>query len=204
MKVSREQAVANRDRVIDVAGSLFQQNGFDGIGIADVMKAAGLSHGGFYGQFNSKDDLAVQACDRVLTKTIEKLDAVASREPKPTLAMLLERYLSAEHRANVGEGCVFAALAVDVARQDNPPLRRRFAEAVKSYVGIVARVVPGRSAEARREKALATVSGMVGAMILARAVDDPALSDAIFAAVRNVMGAKMMGIEMMSTGKAAD
>jgi TetR/AcrR family transcriptional regulator, transcriptional repressor for nem operon len=188
MKVSREQAAENRERIIDVAGRLFRERGLDGIGVANLMKAAGLTHGGFYGHFESKEDLEVQACARVLARTTETLQAMAARDPQAPLNGFLDRYLSAGHRDGPGEGCIYAALASDVARQNSPALRRTFTAGLRPFIDTLVRIVPGRSRAARRQKALACLSAMVGALILARTVDDPALSEEILAAARAVSG----------------
>jgi len=184
MRVSRERAAENRDRIIDVAGRLFRERGFDGIGVANLMKAAGLTHGGFYGNFESKEDLALEACERVLARSTETWPAMAAKDPKAPLKGLLHWYLTARHRDRPGEGCIYAALAADVARQDSPTLRRTFTAGLQSLIDTLVRIVPGRSNAARRQKALACLSTMVGALILARAVDDTKLSDEILAAAR--------------------
>ena len=102
MRVSREQAAENRDRIIDVAGRLFRERGFDGIGVANLMKAAGLTHGGFYGHFESKEDLEVQACARVLARTSERWNAVAANAAEAPLdaplGQLPVRQASRRHR----------------------------------------------------------------------------------------------------------
>ena len=184
MRVSREQAAENRDRIIDVAGRLFRERGFNGIGVANLMKAAGLTHGGFYGHFESKDDLEVQACARALARTSERWNAVAANAAEAPLDALLDSYLSGRHRDGKGEGCIYAALAADVARQENPTLRCCFTEGLRSSIDTLVRIIPGRSRAARRQKALACLSTLVGALILARAVDDAELSDEILAAAR--------------------
>ena len=120
MKVSRKQAAENRDRIIDVAGRLFRERGLDGIGVANLMKAAGLTHGGFYGHFESKEDLEVQACARALAQSTETWQALAAKDPAAPLKGLLDQYLTARHRDGPGEGCSYAALASDVARQNSP------------------------------------------------------------------------------------
>src|SRR5687768_16690857 len=94
MRVSRERAAENRDRIIDAAGRLVRERGFDGIGVANLMKAAGLTHGGFYGNFESKEDLAVEACERVLARTAETWPAMAAKDPDAPLKGLLEQYLT--------------------------------------------------------------------------------------------------------------
>jgi TetR/AcrR family transcriptional repressor of nem operon len=188
MRVSREQAAENRDRIIDVAGRLFRERGFNGIGVAGLMRAAGLTHGGFYGHFESKEDLEVRACARVLARSSERWNAVMANAAGAPLDALLDSYLSGRHRDGTGEGCIYAALAADVARQENPTLRRCFTEGLRSSIDTLVRIIPGRSRAARRQKALACLSTLVGALILARAVDDAELSDEILTAARTLSG----------------
>jgi TetR/AcrR family transcriptional repressor of nem operon len=183
--VTREQAAANREKVLYAAGTLFRQHGFDGIGVADIMKRAGLTHGGFYGQFPSKDDLVAEACARVLGNEgwVERLTGT----PKPSLRALIGAYLSADHRDDLGHGCLMAALGSDVVRQPRA-VRRAFTDGFRARVDALLKLVPGRSAAALRGQALATMAGLVGALILSRAVDDPALSDEILQATATAFG----------------
>jgi TetR/AcrR family transcriptional repressor of nem operon len=178
MKVSREQAAKNRDRIIEVAGRLFRENGFDGIGVADLMKGAGMTHGGFYGHFRSKDDLAAQACRRALARSAEKWAALAETMRADRLGAIAKSYLSESHRNSPGQGCVLATLGPDAARQGTV-VRRAFTQGLQSLVDILERTVTGRSRAARREQALATMAQMVGAMTLARAVDNRELATEI-------------------------
>ena len=185
MKVTRKQAAANREKVLDVAGTLFRERGFDGIGVADIMKRAGLTHGGFYGQFASKDDLAAETTARVLGKTgwQERLTGKAD----PSFGEVVRAYLSPRHRDDPGTGCLMSALGSDAARQPRA-VRRAFTDGFRARIDGWLKLVPGRSQAARREKALATMAGLVGALILSRAVDDPALSDEILEAAATEFG----------------
>jgi TetR/AcrR family transcriptional repressor of nem operon len=185
MRVTREQAAANREKVLDVAGMLFRRHGFDGIGVAEIMKRAGLTHGGFYGHFPSKDDLAAESCARVLGNEgwVERLTGT----PSPSLGALTRAYLSARHRDDPAHGCLFAAVGSDVARQPRT-VRRAFTEGFRARVDALLKLVPGRSATDRRQKALATMASLVGALMLSRAVDDPKLSDEILEAAATRFG----------------
>src|SRR5262245_37037999 len=187
MRVSRKRAAENRARIVDAAGRLFRERGLDGIGVANLMKAAGLTHGGFYGNFESKEDLAVEACEQGLGRSTETWRAMAAKDPEAPLKGLLDQYLTTRHRDRPGEGCIYAALASDVARQDSPGLRRTFTAGLQPLIDTLVRIMPGRSRVARRQKALACLSAMVGAVILARAVDDAQLSDEILAAAREIV-----------------
>jgi TetR/AcrR family transcriptional repressor of nem operon len=180
MKVSREQARLNRAHVVEVAGAEFRRHGFDGIGVADLMKAAGLTHGGFYGNFASKDDLAAEASAHAIAETTNALTEHLAGAKDP-LAAFVELYLSPEHRDNPAQGCVLAALAPDAAR-GSPALHQAFEQGVEDYLALLAPLSPGETESARRQTAMATVATAVGALVLSRTVADPTLSDAILTA----------------------
>ena len=185
VRVTRKQSAANRERVLDVAGTLFRERGFDGIGVADIMKRAGLTHGGFYDQFASKDDLAAEATARVLGKAgwQERLTGKAD----PSFGDAVRAYLSPRHRDDPGTGCLMSALGSD-ARHQSRAVRRAFTEGFRARIGGWLTLMPGRSQAARRKKALATLASLVGALTLSRAVDDPALSDEILEATATKLG----------------
>jgi TetR/AcrR family transcriptional repressor of nem operon len=189
MKVSREQAAENRSRIVDVAGQLFREKGFDGIGVADLMKAAGLTHGGFYGHFKSKSDLAAECCERAAERSLERWADLADKARGDPLAAIVTYYLSERHRDAPGTGCVFSALGGDVARQDRS-IRRTFADGLGALIERMTMLAQGRTRAARRKTALATMSEMVGAMVLARAVDDPDFSREILAAAASDLTAR--------------
>src|SRR6516165_7983916 len=143
MRVSREQAAANRERIIETAGELFRSKGFSGIGVADIMKAAELTHGGFYGHFASKDDLIAQASRRSMQRAAQNWKEVVAESASDAFATLLTRYLSPRHRNDPGQGCVFAALSGDAARCGKP-VREAFAEGLESLIDILSGLVAGR------------------------------------------------------------
>lgn len=182
MKVTREQATQNRDRVLDVAARLFRERGFDGIGVADLMKSAGLTHGGFYGQFTSKEDLMAQACARAGQHSLEKFQAAADRTPDSPLTGVAQMYVSKAHRDQPGIGCVVATLGADAARE-GPTLRKAVSEGIRAVIGLLAGLVRGRTEAIKRTRALSVYASMVGALVLSRAVDDEALSGEILQAV---------------------
>jgi TetR/AcrR family transcriptional repressor of nem operon len=182
MRVSREKAAENRDRIIDAAGRLFRAKGFDGIGVADIMKAAELTHGGFYGHFASKDDLAAQASRRSLARAAAKWERIAADSPADAYAVLLANYLTATHRDEPARGCAFASLSADAAR-GGKAVRAAFAEGLRPFLDVLAKAIPAGSKAARRRKAVATMAALVGAVTLARAVGEQGLSDEILEAV---------------------
>jgi TetR/AcrR family transcriptional repressor of nem operon len=182
MKVTKEQSAENKERVIEVAGRLFRERGFDGIGVVDLMKEAGLTHGGFYKQFESKEDLMAQATDRALLAAMDGWQAAVEGSERP-LDGLLSWYVSPRHRDAPGLGCVLTALGPDASRQGEG-VRNAITSGVRRFVDVLKRCVAGESTAARREHALATLSSMVGAVVLARAVNDEALSRDLLRAVR--------------------
>lgn len=183
MKVSREQAAENRRRIVETAARLFRERGLDGVGVAELMKQAGLTHGGFYGHFQSKDELMAEACDAAIEQTGARWRKRLDRDP--SLDTLVSHYLTPRHRDHPGDGCVVAALANDAARHEGP-VRASYTRSVRRLIGTVADslrgTLPGAEAR-RRRKAMAICAGMVGGLILARAVDDDDLSRDILDAV---------------------
>jgi TetR/AcrR family transcriptional regulator, transcriptional repressor for nem operon len=186
MKVSRIQAAENRERILDVATKLFRERGIDGIGVADLMQAAGLTHGGFYGHFKSKEDLVAQACARAVTRMRQNWTNVIDQATGDPLEALAATYLTAKHRDGAGRGCPMAALGSEISRQ-GPPVRRAFTEELSPFLDYLSRIVQGNSSSLRRQKALAAYASLVGALIVSRAVDDPDLSNEILAAVATTM-----------------
>jgi len=144
MKVSREQAAEHRQRILEAAARRFRERGFEGIGVADLMKEAGLTHGGFYGHFSSKEDLIAEASDRALTQSLARWGKLADRASGDALSALAGEYLTSRHRDDPGAGCVLAALGPDVARQ-GPAVRRSVTGYVRSACDLLAKLVPGKS-----------------------------------------------------------
>lgn len=169
MKVSREQMVENRRRILDVASALFRDKGFDAVSVAEVMKAAGLTHGGFYGHFSSKDDLVAQTLAHVLAA-----DAGGSG----AFPAYVGAYLSPRHRDNPAAGCPTAGLAAAI-RHQSPAARGAMTEGLRSQIARIERALPLADPADRRRTAIGSWAAMVGAVILARAIDDPILSDEI-------------------------
>jgi len=183
MRVSRAKAEENHARIIETAGKLFRQNGYDGIGVSDLMRAAGLTHGGFYGHFRSKDDLAAQAVAKALEGSRERWRKRVAQNPANPVGAIVSRYLSEVHRIDMAEGCPIAALASDTARQSDS-VRRSYEEGVKALVEILAEAMPQETAVERRSAALAAFSALVGSLILSRAVLSEEFSNEILDATR--------------------
>ncbi len=181
MRVSRDKAAENRERIVETASRMFRQDGFDAVGIDTIMNGAGLTHGGFYGHFKSKDDLAAEAVTRALERSFE------DQGRHTTLADLVLGYLSDRHLAHRANGCAVAALGADIVRQGRG-VRRGLTAHVRAQLDHFTRLLRYGAAASRRKRAIATLAGMVGALTLARAVDDPILSKEILAAARDAFG----------------
>ena len=182
MRVSKQQAAENREAVLDAAAKLFRERGIDGVGLDAVMAAAGLTHGGFYRSFASKDALVAEACARAFGQIDDFWGGYAAR-PGKGLAAAVGWYLSPGHLDSPGDGCVMAALAADAGRR-GLAARAVFSAGLERWVGHLARLLPLASEARRREAALAKIATMVGAVAIARAVADQSLGDEILAAAR--------------------
>jgi TetR/AcrR family transcriptional repressor of nem operon len=183
MRVSREKALENREQVIGTAARLLRKHGFDGIGLADIMKAAGLTHGGFYRNFASKDELAVKASEQAIADTKALLESGLAEQPQDPLRALIEGYLSSAHRDDPGSGCILPALAADAARRDDPALRAVFLTAIQYYLDQIATLSSATPSATGSRHPAAILSEMVGAVILSRVIADDPLADSLIAAV---------------------
>lgn len=181
MRVSRDQARQNRQRVVATSSALFREKGVDGVGISDLMSEAGLTHGGFYKQFGSKAELVEEACALALDDTMAFWHSYLDGSAEPR-ARFIRAYLSHQQRDRVDEGCLLPALAGE-ARRETPAIRAVFTRAIRSYADRLDQPVEARTARTRAE-ALSTLSEMVGAILLARVTDDPQLSNEILDASR--------------------
>lgn len=181
MRYPAEDTAERHERILDAASTMFRRNGFDGVSVATVMKAAGLTHGAFYAHFESKDAMAAASVERALEEMLTLVDDAS--ETDDPLAAFVARYLSAHHRDNPADGCAMAALAPEIARGSGP-VRHTFTTQVRALIERVAgTLLPARRSNARAE-AITVLSTLVGALTLARAVDDPSLSAEILTANR--------------------
>jgi TetR/AcrR family transcriptional repressor of nem operon len=174
MRASREQMMENRRVILDAAGRLFRERGFEAVTVAEVMQAAGLTHGGFYGYFASKEALVAAALADVLARR---------PEPSGDLASYAAGYLSKAHRDNRAGGCPTAALAAETARLAGGA-RAEMTAGLKRQIERLSRIAPGETAAQKRQAAIGGWAAMVGAMILARVSDDRALSGEVLEQTR--------------------
>lgn len=180
MRYSKEHKQETHARIVKKASVRLREKGAHGIGVADLMKEAGLTHGGFYGHFTSKEDLAAEAVAHALEHGAE----LQSRYTN--VADLVSGYLSESHLADRANGCALAALGGDMARRSEG-VRSGATSYVRTQLERLAGLFRGTAA-ARRRRAITTLAGIVGALTLARAVEDPVLSDEILSTARHVFG----------------
>jgi TetR/AcrR family transcriptional repressor of nem operon len=174
---------ANRERILDIASRLFRERGFDNVSVAEVMQQAGLTHGGFYGHFPSKEALAAQASAHALALTTQRWSATLGDEGMDGLERIIHAYLSRRHRDHPGAGCAIAALGADMARQGDP-VRSAFSRELEGLIEVLANSLPGSDRARRHEQALALMAQLVGAIVLSRALGSSSLSEDILDAVR--------------------
>ena len=176
---------ATHERIVETAARAIRRSGYGGTGVADIMKEAGLTHGGFYAHFDSRDAMLAEAADRAGADGMARVARViAEAPPKRALEALLRAYLSKEHVESAESGCAVAALGSEMPRQA-PRVRRAATRRIKEMIDLVARQSPDWGQPGAHERTLVTLSTMVGALVLARAVDDPKLSDTLRQAVLN-------------------
>jgi TetR/AcrR family transcriptional regulator, transcriptional repressor for nem operon len=170
---------ATHDRIVEAAARAIRRSGYDGTGVADIMKDAGLTHGGFYAHFASREAMLAEAADRAGADSLAAMTRIAAAMPaKAALPAMMRAYLSKEHADAAETGCPVAALGSEMPRQA-PEVRRAATRRIKEMIDLVARQMPDWGRPAAHEQALVTVAAMVGTLVLARAVDDPRLSDAL-------------------------
>jgi len=170
---------ASHERIVSVAARAIRRSGYDGTGVADIMKEAGLTHGGFYAHFASREAMLAEAATRACADSAAVVAGVAaSAPPEEALATMLRTYLSREHLEQVELGCPLVALGSETARQA-PEVRRATTRHVKEMIDLVARQSPDWGQPGAHERALVTAATMVGTLLLARVVDEPALADSL-------------------------
>ena len=191
-RASKEQAEANRRLITDNSARLLRERGIHGLSVADLMSSAGLTHGGFYGHFESKDQLAGQACAHAFDRSVERWHKRIAAEATPAAGFkaLVEGYLSTRNRDNPGTSCPTPALAGDVAREPQAaPVRAAYREGVRQLLDVLDSVQDDAGTEESRRRTLAQFAMMVGAVALARATAGDPISDAFLVSARGMLSA---------------
>jgi TetR/AcrR family transcriptional regulator, transcriptional repressor for nem operon len=186
MGYSKAQKARTHKRIVAIASKRFREKGLAGFGIAELMKEAGLTVGGFYKHFDSRDELVAEALSSAFGDWQRRVDAAATGGPPVSYAELIDDYLSDAHRKNPGTGCAFSALAPELARSDKRT-RALTSEQVRNDLQLIVGLLPGEDKRAARSRAIMTFSALVGAMALAHAVSDEALSPEILNTVGDLL-----------------
>ena len=184
---SRADKREHHEQIVGVAASRFREDGVEGVAVADLMHDAGLTHGGFYRHFESRDELVAEAVERALHDGGKAMAAVAET-PHDPLGAVIDAYLSISHRDNLGTSCAVTTLARDVAHS-NPRARSAYTNQVGVYIDMLVRLLP--PGPRSRATAIAALSTLVGAVSMARAVNDEALSREILASAETEMKAQL-------------
>ena len=170
---------ATHARIVEAAARAIRRSGYDGTGVADIMKEAGLTHGGFYAHFPSREAMLAEAADLAGSESIAIMERIAAiSRPEQVLPAMMQAYLSKAHVKGIETGCAVAALGSEMPRQASD-VRRAATRRIKEMIDFVAQKSPDWGQPGARERALFSVAAMVGTLVLARAVDDPKLSDAL-------------------------
>jgi TetR/AcrR family transcriptional repressor of nem operon len=172
---SQAEKARNHHRIVQLASARFRELGIDGISVADLMKEAGMTHGGFYKHFPSRDDLVTEAVEYALASGAKNVARVEALDRRSALLALINGYLSVAHRDAKANGCAVVALAADTARA-NPKVRAAYSAQVSRYLQLLARLTETATDTVARNRAIMLLSALVGALGLARAVDDERLS----------------------------
>jgi TetR/AcrR family transcriptional repressor of nem operon len=189
MRKSKQEAAETRERIVEAAAAEFCRNGISATGLSDLMAAAGLTHGGFYRHFASKDQLVAEACVTAVDSVATMFEEALARHGKSNgLKAAAASYLSARHRDGLSDGCPFAALASELVRADEAT-RAKATEGLKRIVDLLAGGYAGLRSDSAKRRALVGLSTMVGALTLARLVTEPKLSDLLLRDAAKHVGA---------------
>ncbi|MCO4876569.1 TetR/AcrR family transcriptional regulator [Paraburkholderia caribensis] len=183
MRYPPKETAEKHARILEQASLLFREHGFSGVSVSEIMKATGLTHGAFYNHFESKEDLISKSVETTSTAALASMQEDASLGE--SMAQFVEKYLSEQHRDNPKNGCLMAALAGEIARE--PAAQSAFTRHVKAMVANFTEPLAAAKSKNARRQAIHTLSSIVGAVVLARAVDDPQLSAEIIRETRTAL-----------------
>lgn len=185
MRYSREHKQETHDRIVRKASTRLREKGAHGVGVADLMKEAGLTHGGFYAHFDSREALMIEAFGYAMDRSMEHWRKITAEvSPEKRLALIADAYLSVVHRDNPGHGCSIPALGAEIARE-SPKARKAFAGKLDEMIELLADFIPNMPRKAARKQAIATLATMAGTMLLARVAGSSELSDEVLKAGRD-------------------
>ena len=188
MRYPPEHKLATRRRIVVAASAAFRERGVEGTGVDEVMRRAGLTHGGFYAHFRDKSELVAEACREAFDEAVDNLERIAALPTAPKRArLLIDSYLSARHRDNRGSGCLVVAVGADMARLSGSA-RSGYSRGFQRHLDrLCAALRLARDPDENRDRVTQLMSSLVGALIFARATDDPARSDALLRSSRRML-----------------
>ncbi len=187
MRYSREHKLETHARIVRKASVRLREKGAHGIGVADLMKDAGLTHGGFYAHFDSREALVIEAFAYAMDRSTDSWRKLAEQiPPEKRLATIVESYLTPVHRDDPGHGCAVPTLGAEIARE-SPRTRKAFAAKLEQMIDMLAEQIPDVPRKAARKQAMAVLATMMGTLVLARVAGNGELSDEILAAGRDAV-----------------
>jgi TetR/AcrR family transcriptional repressor of nem operon len=200
MPRSTAHKARTRARIIETAARAFRERGVEPVGIAEVMHEAGLTHGGFYAHFPSKEALVAEAAVLGMAESRQEfVSAAVEANTEAPVAEIIRRYVSRYHRDHPAEGCALPAMTSDVAREPDS-VRHAFTTGLDEFIGLLTEYMPGATPEEQRDAALVLAAGMAGAVALSRAVDDSTLSDRLLLAARRFYTGALGGVSPRTNG----
>jgi len=192
MRYSREHKQETHAKIVKKAAVLLREKGAHGIGVADLMKEAGLTHGGFYAHFDSREALVIEAFAYAMDRSTERWRKIAElTPPDKRLANIIQSYLTPVHRDDPGHGCAVPALGAEIARE-SPKTRKAFAAKLEQMIDMITDQIPDLPRKAARKQAMATVATMMGTLVLARVAGNGEFSDEILDAGRDAVLGRTM------------
>src|SRR5882724_9269082 len=187
MRYSREHKLETHARIVKKASVRLREKGAHGVGVADLMKEAGLTHGGFYAHFDSREALVIEAFVHAMDRSTERWRKLAEQTPpEKRLAAIVDSYLTPSHRDDPGHGCAVPALSAEIARE-NPKTRKAFAAKLEQMIEMIAAQIPDLPRKTARKQAMASLATMMGTLVLARVAGSGELSDDILGAGREAV-----------------
>ena len=206
MRYSKEHKLETHARIVKKASVRLGEKGAHGVGVADLMKDAGLTHGGFYAHFDSREALVIEAFTHAMDRSTERWRKLAEQTPPDKrLAMVVDSYLTPVHRDDPGHGCAIPTLGAEIARE-SPRTRKAFAAKLEQMIDMLAAQVPNGSRKAARKQAMAVIATMMGTLVLARVAGNGEFSDEILGAGRDAVLGRASGkkpVAKKSTSKKA-
>jgi TetR/AcrR family transcriptional repressor of nem operon len=203
MRYSREHKLETHARIVKKASMRLREKGAHGIGVADLMKEAGLTHGGFYAHFDSRDALVIEAFGYAMDRGTERWRKVMEQTPPDKrFSTIVESYLTPLHRDDPGNGCAIPTLGAEIARE-SPKTRRAFAAKLEQMIDMIADQIPGVPRRAARKQAMATLATMMGAIVMSRIAGTGEFSDEILDAGREAVLGRAASAKKPVSRKAA-